>query len=99
LFSRAADQETGRYAALRASLLCVHATDDTYAPPAAVRAMRARYSGCKQEEWVLDPNPASQRGIGHFGYFKQDMKTGLWSDLVRWLNDQTGTNVVMEHSG
>jgi predicted alpha/beta hydrolase len=98
LFSRAADQETGRYAALRVSLLCVHATDDTYAPPAAVRAMRAHYSGCKQEEWILDPDRVSGRAIGHLGYFKQNMKTSLWRDLVRWLNNQAGTAAVLEHS-
>lgn len=98
LFSGAAGLDTTRYAALRSSLLCVHATDDAYAPPEAVRAMQARYSGCAQEEWVLDPTRMHQPGIGHFGYFKQDMKTGLWSDLVKWLKSQAGTRVVMEHS-
>lgn len=99
LFSSAAGNDTSRYAALRAPLLCVRATDDAYAPPAAVGAMQERYSGCEQLEWVLDPSRMNQRSIGHFGYFKPAMKTGLWCDLVKWLGNQPATGARMAHSG
>lgn len=95
LFSSTACKDTSRYAALRSRLLCVYATDDGYAPPEAVQAMRERYQGCEQEEWVLNPKRTIQRNIGHFGYFKQSMRHGLWSDLVMWLNPQPATRVEM----
>ena len=76
------------YARLRAEILAFGFDDDPYAPPAAVDALLDLYTGSvveRRRERRDDHGP-----IGHFGFFRDRFRSGLWEDAARFIQRPDG---------
>jgi predicted alpha/beta hydrolase len=63
----------------------VTASDDTFAPESAVRALLGFYPAARSELCVLRPADLDLAAIGHFGYFRESIGRRLWPSEVDWL--------------
>jgi predicted alpha/beta hydrolase len=58
-------------------------TDDlTYAPPATVDALAARYRNAAVQRHTLAPADVGQRRLGHFGVFRREPGARAWERLL-----------------
>jgi predicted alpha/beta hydrolase len=65
------------FEAFRGRIVAYAIADDWMAPEAAVRALMATYRNAEVEVRTLSPQDAGLRGIGHFGFFRQQ-SAALW---------------------
>lgn len=72
------------YADYRGPVLAITATDDGYAPPAAMSWLADKYVNAKLRKLVLDPKTAGQK-IGHFGYFRPRLEAVVWEPVKQFL--------------
>ena len=79
-----ASERQRAYAAIRAPILAWSFTDDAYAPPAAVDALLAHFSGANVESRRRSPSRVEGR-IGHFGFFRDRFRDTLWAETAQWL--------------
>ncbi|MDX1375335.1 MAG: alpha/beta fold hydrolase [Burkholderiales bacterium] len=73
------------YARFRAPLLVISPTDDRYAPPAAVEALRSLYPAAEVEIRRVTPREVGAQRIGHFGFFREPFRDTLWREAADWL--------------
>jgi len=78
-------QAHARYAEFRAPLRAVVASDDRYAPLAAVEALLQLYPSAQGEIRCVTPQEVGARRIGHFGYFREALRDTLWREAADWL--------------
>ena len=71
------------FARLRAPTLAFGIDDDPYAPPAAVDALLALYENATIER--VHVTRAEVGPIGHFGFFRDRFREGLWDHAERFL--------------
>jgi predicted alpha/beta hydrolase len=57
-------------------------TDDTVAPPEAVRAFVGTLRAAPVDHRHLSPRDLGVRHVGHFGFFRPAMETPLWHDVL-----------------
>ena len=88
LFTAPQGLDLSRYAALKMPLLSYCFLDDSYAPPAAVNALLRHYPAARIDRREV-ARPA-QGSIGHFGYFRETQREGLWLDTLSWLKAVCG---------
>jgi predicted alpha/beta hydrolase len=60
-------------------------TDDHFAPPAAVDAMRRLYARAPITHRIISPSDWSMRSIGHFGFFRQSAPETVWREVLQWI--------------
>jgi predicted alpha/beta hydrolase len=60
-------------------------TDDHYAPPRAVEALRSLYPNAPTEHRSIDPHTVGRSSIGHFGFFRERVGGELWPAHAEWL--------------
>ena len=70
-------------------LLFYSFTDDEFAPPAAVDAMRDLYSNAIIEHKVFKPADWGMRSIGHFTFFRKWTPQSVWRQTVKWIASTT----------
>lgn len=71
--------------AFKAPILAIGFMDDSFAPPAAVDALHARYGSKKQQRWSIAADELGTQQIGHFGFFRTGVTPTLWRDVADWL--------------
>jgi predicted alpha/beta hydrolase len=76
------------YAQFRAPFRVVWVADDRYAPRAAAEALRGFYPACAPELHEVHPAALGERGIGHFGFFRERFRATLWNDAADWLMER-----------
>lgn len=74
-----------RFAAFRAPLLAYGAWDDPIAPPSAVDALVACFTGTRPERVALGPADVPTACIGHFGLLRETPGSYLWPSFRRFV--------------
>jgi len=86
LFNEKHQLDTSRYEKLAIPLLSYHFTDDLLLAPAeSVDALLAKYPQAIIKKRNIDPNDISMKNIGHFGFFKERLKSSLWREVLEWF--------------
>jgi len=86
LFADATLPETRNFPGLRAPLRVARIADDPWGTEAAVAHMTAHYTGSVDRSvWRIAPSDAGVKKIGHFGFFRSEMRETLWRVAVDWL--------------
>ncbi len=73
----------------RAPILYYSFADDIYAPQSAVLHLMTFYSGAAKSGRRIQPSELGLRSIGHFGFFREQMKPLLWAETAEWLMRQS----------
>jgi predicted alpha/beta hydrolase len=73
------------FAAFTGPLRAYSFSDDAYAPPISVDRLAAFYSAATLERRNLTPRDLGVAAIGHFGFFRDDFRSSLWSEAADWL--------------
>ena len=76
-----------RFGAVRAPILAIVLSDDELATTAAVDRGLAYYPGSIRTRTVIRPSDFGQYSIGHFGFFHDRNRAGLWQETIAWLRD------------
>ena len=76
-----------RFAAVRAPILALAATDDAYATEAALRRTLAYYPGSDRRLVRLSPAALGLARVGHFSLFHDRHAAAFWPLTLRWLRD------------
>ena len=63
-------------------------TDDAFAPPPAVEALRRLYPNARWETRRVAPPDVGVKAIGHFGFFRERFRDSLWREAADWLEAQ-----------
>jgi predicted alpha/beta hydrolase len=72
------------FARLRAEMLAFGFDDDPYAPPAAIDALLSLYENASIER--VHVARAEVGAIGHFGFFRDRFRKGLWDHAARFIS-------------
>jgi predicted alpha/beta hydrolase len=72
------------FARLRADALAFGFDDDPYAPPAAIDALVALYENASIDRVHVTRSEVGP--IGHFGFFRDRFRKGLWDHAARFLS-------------
>jgi predicted alpha/beta hydrolase len=79
--------EAANFARLRAPVRFGQVEDDTWATPAAVAAMAARFTGAAERStWSIRLADSGARRIGHHGFFRSEHRDTLWPAALAWLD-------------
>ena len=91
------DAEGGRfrsnYTSLSLPLRSYSFSDDTFAPPAAVTALLDGFTKAPLERRALRPSDLGRTGIGHWGFFREDLRDSLWVEAAEWLGGRRPSGV------
>ena len=83
--------EARNFASLRAPLRVAQIADDPWGTKAAVAHMTAHYTGSIDRTiWHITLAEAGARKIGHFGFFRPEMRQTLWRRAADWLLGPAG---------
>jgi len=86
LFGDATLPERGNFARLSAPVRFVQIADDPWGTPAAVGHMAEHFaSSVDRSTWRVTPAEAGVARIGHFGFFRPDVREALWKPAADWL--------------
>ncbi len=86
LFSPDSGLDTSRYAQLKMPILAYGFSDDTYASEKAIRHLLSQFRSSEIQFHFMDVKKMDQRNVGHFGFFKEKMKSSLWQQALEWLD-------------
>jgi predicted alpha/beta hydrolase len=79
--------EAANFTRLRAPVRFAQIEDDTWATPAAVAAMAARFTGsADRSTWCIRLADTTARRIGHHGFFRAEHHATLWPAALAWLD-------------
>jgi predicted alpha/beta hydrolase len=78
-------EDKQKFENLSTQALMIHFTDDKLAPAGAVNDLMSRYPRLKWNQWCLKPDDVMQKSIGHFGFFKKEMRQSLWAETGTWI--------------
>jgi predicted alpha/beta hydrolase len=86
LFADPTLPETRHLASLRAPLRFLQIADDPWGTEAAVGHMAGHFTGSVDRSVRrVTPAEAGAKTIGHFGFFRPEMRETLWKGAVDWL--------------
>jgi predicted alpha/beta hydrolase len=86
LFSDATLPERRHYADFRAPIRFAQISDDPWGTPAAVGHMAGHFAASVDRSiWPVTPAEAGVQKIGHFGFFRPDLRDALWKPAADWL--------------
>jgi predicted alpha/beta hydrolase len=86
LFGDATLPERDNFARLTAPLRCIQVADDPWGTEAAVGHMTQHFTASRDRSiWRVTPAEAGVAKIGHFGFFRPDLRETLWQPAVDWL--------------
>ena len=64
----------------------VQVADDPWGTPAAVGHMAKHFSASVDRSiWRVTPTEVGVQKIGHFGFFRPDLRDRLWQQAATWL--------------
>jgi len=73
------------YARVRTRVRAYAISDDAFAPPSAVAALRPLYPNVQWETRRVAPRELGVRTLGHFGFFRERFRDSLWCEAADWL--------------
>ncbi len=79
---------TDKFADVRIPIAAAVSTDDLWAQPASRDAFFKGYTGSTVERVDLTPRDLGVEQVGHMGYFRQQVGTKLWPQIIHWLQQQ-----------
>jgi predicted alpha/beta hydrolase len=86
LFDDATLAERANFAHFTAPLRCIQIADDPWGTKAAVAHMTEHYTASRDRSiWQVAPADAGVGRIGHFGFFRPDLRDTLWKQAADWL--------------
>ena len=86
LFDDATLPERGNFAKLTAPLRAIQIADDPWGTAAAVAHMTEHFTASPDRSiWRVAPADAGVAKIGHFGFFRPDLRESLWRPAADWL--------------
>ena len=78
--------ERRHFPEFRAPIRFVQVADDPWGTPAAVGHMAKHFSASVDRSiWRVTPTEAGVQKIGHFGFFRPDLRDTLWRQAATWL--------------
>jgi predicted alpha/beta hydrolase len=78
--------ERKNFARLTAPLRCIQVADDPWGTEAAVGHMTEHFTASRDRSiWRVTPAEACVAKIGHFGFFRPDLRETLWPSAADWL--------------
>jgi predicted alpha/beta hydrolase len=78
--------ERANFARFTAPLRCVQVADDPWGTQAAVAHMAQRFTASvDRSTWRVTPAEAGVKAIGHFGFFRPELRDALWRPAADWL--------------
>jgi predicted alpha/beta hydrolase len=78
--------ERRHFPELRAPIRFVQVADDPWGTPAAVGHMAKHFSASVDRSiWRVTPTEVGVQKIGHFGFFRPDLRDRLWQQAATWL--------------
>lgn len=86
LFGDTTLPERRHFADFRAPIRFVQVADDPWGTPAAVGHMAEHFTASVDRSvWQVTPAQAGVQRIGHFGFFRSDLRETLWQQAAAWL--------------
>lgn len=86
LFGDATLAERANFPNFAAPLRCIQVSDDPWGTEAAVAEMTGHYTGSVDRSiWRVTPAEAGVPKIGHFGFFRPEVRESLWKPAADWL--------------
>ena len=73
------------YRNFRAPILAYSFTDDSYVSSDHHRGVMGRYENADVTWRNLRPSDIGVKSIGHFGFFKEELRDTLWKETADWL--------------
>lgn len=78
--------EKRNFRELRAPMRFAQIADDPWGTEAAVGHMASHFTGSTDRSmWRITPKEAGVKAIGHFGFFRAEMRDTLWQPAADWL--------------
>lgn len=74
-----------QYRAFSAPILAYSFEDDVYAPKRTVEGLMSFYSQSAVSHRHVAPHEVGVLAIGHFGFFRETLKSTLWAETLAWL--------------
>jgi predicted alpha/beta hydrolase len=74
-----------RYAAVRLPILALGFSDDEYLTREGIDALHRLYRNARTSIVHLSPAELGQERIGHSGFFRRELGSGLWGRVGNWL--------------
>ena len=71
-----------------APILAYSFEDDRWATPQAVDSLMEFYSCAQKTRRHVRPEEIGVSSIGHFGFFRPDIRSTLWHESTKWLGQQ-----------
>lgn len=78
---------TDLYQKCRLPILSFGFDDDTYAPVISVERLLNAFEQADIKNIIV--KGSERNGMGHFGFFRQNKSEDLWSDVIRWIKQNT----------
>jgi predicted alpha/beta hydrolase len=86
LFDDETLRERRNFRDFRAPVRFMQFTDDSWGTPAAVGHMAEHFTASTDRSiWLVKPAEAGVKKIGHFGFFRPDVRDTLWKPAADWL--------------
>ena len=79
--------QTSGYRELSCPILSFGFDDDTYAPEISVKKLLSCFTHASVDARFLTAEQVCSKGVGHFGYFREDISQDLWLDTLRWIDN------------
>ena len=73
------------YDRIKAPILAISFTDDTYAPRETVAAWLGFFPHAQTTHRHLAPGDSGSKAVGHFGFFRSSAEQTLWPQAAQWL--------------
>jgi predicted alpha/beta hydrolase len=86
LFDDETLREKRNFRELRAPMRFAQIADDPWGTEAAVGHMASHFTGSTDRStWRITPKEAGVKALGHFGFFRPDVRDTLWKPAADWL--------------
>jgi predicted alpha/beta hydrolase len=90
LFGDATLPERANFQHFTAPMRCIQVADDPWGTPAAVAHMTEHFTASRDRViWQVTPEEAGVAKIGHFGFFRPELRETLWPRAADWLLART----------
>ena len=73
------------YEKLQVPLLALSFTDDEMMSRRSIDSLHDFYRNASVERRYIEPSEVQAKRIGHFGFFRQEFQSTLWSQAVGWM--------------
>jgi predicted alpha/beta hydrolase len=93
LFGDASLPERENFRGLTAPLRAIQIADDPWGTKANVAHMTERFTGSVERSiWPVVPAEVGVARIGHFGFFRQELREALWHPAADWVLGSDGAS-------